>query len=89
MITGHERDLHKRWTQSPPAILNNKGDETVNWSKLDPLRTVLLSLIGFALLAVGAFQFTTWLGLIVTGVEVLLFAYLTDTGPGAQDQARR
>lgn len=50
----------------------------MDWSKLDPIRSVLLSLIGFALLAVGAFQFATWLGLVVTGVEVLLFAYLTD-----------
>lgn len=59
----------------------------MDWSKLDPFRSVILSLIGFTLLAVGAFQFSTWLGLIVTGAEVLLFAYLLDPAPNAQ--ARR
>ena len=60
----------------------------MDWSKLLPIRSILLSLVGFALLAVGAFRFQTWLGLVVLGVEILLIAYLTDPAPDPEPARR-
>lgn len=50
----------------------------MDWSKLAAIRTVLLVLAGFALIAIAAFSLRLWAGYIVTGIEVLALAYLTD-----------
>lgn len=60
----------------------------MDWTRIAALRSVLLVLIGFALLAVGAFTLNHIAGYGVTGIEVLALAYLTDPA-GAQQQVRR
>ena len=55
----------------------------MRWDKIAAARTIVLVLLGFALLAVAAFLFDERLGYAVSGVELLLLAYLTDTSQPA------
>lgn len=51
----------------------------MDWSKLAAARTILLTLLGFALVTVGAFSSPwPWIGWIVGGALLVLLAYLTD-----------
>lgn len=60
----------------------------MKWEKLAPLRTMVLALLGFAALTVGAFMLLPAVGWLVAGLLLVLFAYLTDT-TGVSDGARR
>lgn len=60
-----------------------KIGDTVNWSKLAAMRTMLLTLLGFLAIAGGAFLIYIPAGLITLGVALALLAYLTDTGQSA------
>lgn len=52
----------------------------MNWEKLAPLRTLMLVLLGFVSISVGAFLWLIPVGYVVLGVGLVLLAYLTDTG---------
>lgn len=54
----------------------------MRWDKITAARTVVLVLLGFALLAVAAFLFDERAGYAMSGVELLLLAYLTDAPAG-------
>lgn len=51
----------------------------MDWSKLAAVRPLLLTLLGFLVIAAGVFLIYIPAGLIVLGVALVLLAYLTDT----------
>lgn len=50
----------------------------MDWSRFAAARTVILTLLGFLSVAVGAFLIFVPAGFIVLGVALVLLAYLTD-----------
>lgn len=56
----------------------------MRWDKIAEARTFVLALLGFAAIAFGAFLLHDAAGFIVSGVELVLLAYLTDA-PVKQD----
>jgi hypothetical protein len=50
----------------------------LNWSRLAAIRTVILVLAGFALVALGAWLIFPPAGWIIAGVALVLLAAMTD-----------
>lgn len=50
----------------------------MNWNRLAAARTLLLTLLGFLAIAVGAFLIYVPAGYIVGGLLAVALAYLTD-----------
>ena len=65
-----------------PATLSNhitgKIGDALNWNRLAAARTLLLTLLGFIAIAVGAFLIYVPAGYIVGGLLAVALAYLTD-----------
>lgn len=52
--------------------------DALNWSRLAAMRTVVLVLAGFALVAYGAWLLLPAIGFIVAGLGLVLLAAMTD-----------